>query len=77
MLPLIIELESTSLVPADPILELCTAEWYVEDVSAAFWLICIKHWDRRFRLSLSFLLFGKSPLDVEIDDGGGGRGGGL
>jgi len=26
ILPLIIELESTSLVPADPIFELCTAE---------------------------------------------------
>jgi len=66
MLPLIIELESTSLVPADPIFD-----------SAAAWLICIKHCDRRFRLSLSFLLFGNSPPGVENDVGGGGRGGGL
>ena len=39
------------------------------------------HWDLRFRLSLSFLLFGKSPLDegdiTGMDTGGGGRGGGL
>ena len=78
ILPLIMELESTSLVPADPILELFTTEVYDEDVSPVAWFICIKHWDRRFRLSLSFLLFGKSPLeDPTMDEGGGGRGGGL
>lgn len=45
------------------------------------WPICIIHCDLRLRLSLSLRFFGKSPPPVdailEVDMGGGGRGGGL
>ena len=89
MLPLIIELLSPSLVPAEPKLALVFlvgAVYIPPDVELSVRTppipICIMHWDLRFMLSLSFLLLGNSPTAFPVDnlvcvvtDGGGGRGG--